>query len=193
LAGLLLPALSAAKQRGQTIKCISNLHQIGISMGMYADEHENLYPESGNKIVWDGTDSTTHNHSWMQQLVAYTSNTNVYHCPTDAASSWSYFNGVRAAFVVNKSNVCSVDQRLIQFPSAFVTSGDTIDFDPTDADKDDYTQNCVGGEVNGVRAMAWQTHKLGQNILFSDSHAKWFKGYDTNEMTFRYDSMHGWM
>ena len=38
----------------------------------------------------------------------------------------------------------------------------------------------------------WQVHSLGQNILFADGHAQWFKGYDTNAMTFRYDSMHGW-
>jgi hypothetical protein len=30
------------------------------------------------------------------------------------------------------------------------------------------------------------------NLLFGDSHAKWFKGYRPDEMTFRYDSMHGW-
>jgi len=32
----------------------------------------------------------------------------------------------------------------------------------------------------------------GQNILFADGHSKWYKGFDTNEMTFRYDSMRGW-
>ena len=40
-----------------------------------------------------------------------------------------------------------------------------------------------------------ETQKPGwmeQIFLFSDGHVKWFKGYSTNEMTFRYDSMHGW-
>ena len=59
LAALLLPALSSAKQRGQTIKCVSNLHQIGVAMGMYADENNYLYPESGGSIPWDGIDVNT--------------------------------------------------------------------------------------------------------------------------------------
>ena len=50
----------------------------------------------------------------------------------------------------------------------------------------------LGGQANGSPALAWQTHNRGQNILFADGHARWFKGYDTNEMTFRYDSIHGW-
>jgi prepilin-type processing-associated H-X9-DG protein len=73
-----------------------------------------------------------------------------------------------------------------------VAAGDTIDFKPEDSDKDDYTQNCVGGAANGSPAEEWQTHSMGQNILFADGHAKWYKAYVTNEMTFRYDSIHGW-
>ena len=37
LAALLLPVLSAAKQRAWTAQCQSNLHQIGLGMKMYAD------------------------------------------------------------------------------------------------------------------------------------------------------------
>jgi len=129
----------------------------------------------------------------MQQLISYTQNTNVYHCPSDQHSSWSYFNGVRAAYAaVNFTTNVSLDSKQIMFPSYLVLSGDTIDFTPDDADKDDYTQNCVGGEANGTPAELWQTHSLGQNVLFEDAHAKWYKGYVTNEMTFRYDSIHGW-
>jgi len=43
LAGLLLPALSAAKESGRTARCQSNLHQIGLALAMYVDEHH-AYP-----------------------------------------------------------------------------------------------------------------------------------------------------
>ena len=75
---------------------------------------------------------------------------------------------------------------------ALVVSGDTLDFEPTDADKDDYSQNCVGGPANGIPWEEWQAHSQGQNVLFADGHAKWYSGYNTNEMTFRYNSMSGW-
>lgn len=44
LASLLLPALARAKGKGQGIKCISNLKQIGLAMRMYTDENDYKYP-----------------------------------------------------------------------------------------------------------------------------------------------------
>ena len=192
IAAMILPALSDAKQRARTAQCISNLHQIGISMKMYGDDFNSLYPESGKVIAWNQIDSDTHKFSWMQQLISYMQNTNAYHCPSDTNSSFSYFNGARAAYVA-VGDRASVDSREILYPSFYVLGGDTVDFSPNDADKDDYSYNCVGGEVEpGEPWTKWQTHNLGQNILFEDDHAKWYKGYVTNEMTFRYDTIHGW-
>ena len=44
LAGMLLPALGKTKQRAQTTKCLSNLHQIGIGMKLYVDEYNSTFP-----------------------------------------------------------------------------------------------------------------------------------------------------
>jgi prepilin-type N-terminal cleavage/methylation domain-containing protein len=196
LAALLLPALSAAKKRAWTAQCQSNLHQIGIGMKLFADDNNELYPESGGTIRWDQKDAATGNYSWMQQIVSYAQNTNVYHCPADDPSQvgfFNYFNGVRAAYV-DANGFAAVDGRRIQFPEAYVLSGDTIGstFTVDNADKDDYTYNCVGGDANGTPSEEWQVHSKGQNLLFEEGHVKFYKGYNTNEMTFRYDSMHNW-
>src|SRR5690242_18735309 len=44
LAGLLLPALAKAKERGQGVKCLSNFKQIGIAVMLYADDHDFFPP-----------------------------------------------------------------------------------------------------------------------------------------------------
>jgi prepilin-type N-terminal cleavage/methylation domain-containing protein len=193
LAALLLPALASAKERAKTAQCKSNIHEISLAMKMYADDAEGLYPISGGAIPWDAIDSETQHQSWMQQIFNYTKNMDVYRCPKDDQSKYSYFNGARAAFVVN-GGPASLDSKAIKFPVAYVLSGDTIwpNERDDDADKDDYSQNCVGGPDNGDPYEDWERHTGGQNILFEDGHADWFATYKTNEMTFRYDTMQGW-
>lgn len=44
LAGLILPALSRAKEKASGIKCVSNLKQIGIAFYLYADDNADSYP-----------------------------------------------------------------------------------------------------------------------------------------------------
>src|SRR5271166_5897615 len=42
LAAMLLPALARAKQQSQSVKCMSNAHQIMVSWIMYADDNGGL-------------------------------------------------------------------------------------------------------------------------------------------------------
>jgi prepilin-type N-terminal cleavage/methylation domain-containing protein len=44
LAAILLPALSAAKQKAAQITCINNLKQLGLGMKMYIDENSDTFP-----------------------------------------------------------------------------------------------------------------------------------------------------
>lgn len=44
LAAMLLPALTAAKQRAQSVQCMSNTHQILVAWMMYPDDHKDVLP-----------------------------------------------------------------------------------------------------------------------------------------------------
>jgi len=198
LAAMLLPALASAKQKAWTTSCNSNLRQVGLGMKMFADDNNGRFPQSGSEIPWNTVTPDASTNSWLQQIVAYVQNTNTYRCPANTLlpesrqSCFNYFNGVRAAFIAAGGRFAAVVENRVQFPSALVLAGDTLDFTTTDADKDDYSQNCVGGPVNGIPYEDWQAHGKGQNVLFVDGHSRWYRGYNTNEMTFRYDTMSGW-
>src|SRR5688572_24494516 len=67
LAGILLPALARAKAKGQSAACVSNLHQIGIAMRMYADD---------DPRGWlPGSSHTTLSNSWIYSLASYVGQT----------------------------------------------------------------------------------------------------------------------
>jgi len=80
LAALLLPALSGAKEAGRTARCQSNLHQIGLGLMMYVDDH-NAYPV----CTFDQDGFMVPLGFWHERLQPYTRNdwTNgLYRCPS---------------------------------------------------------------------------------------------------------------
>jgi prepilin-type N-terminal cleavage/methylation domain-containing protein/prepilin-type processing-associated H-X9-DG protein len=71
LASMLLPALARAKETAQRIKCNNNLRQLEVSLKMYADDNDGLYPPRTNQ--W----------RWPTLLLEYYRTTNMLLCPTD--------------------------------------------------------------------------------------------------------------
>jgi prepilin-type N-terminal cleavage/methylation domain-containing protein len=49
LAGLLLPALTRAKEKAQVTKCISNLKQVGLGLQLYVDDNRDTFPPRDNQ------------------------------------------------------------------------------------------------------------------------------------------------
>jgi prepilin-type N-terminal cleavage/methylation domain-containing protein/prepilin-type processing-associated H-X9-DG protein len=72
LASMLLPALARAKEAANRIKCVNNLKQLDLSVKLYADDSDGLYPPRTN--AW----------RWPTQLLPYYLNTNLLVCATDA-------------------------------------------------------------------------------------------------------------
>ena len=61
LAGMLLPALGAAREKAREIVCVNNLKQIGMGFQMYSIDNDGLAPKykdgsgMGSGIYWHGT------------------------------------------------------------------------------------------------------------------------------------------
>jgi len=55
IASLLLPALSAAKERALTTTCLSNLRQLGIAFKVYQEDHRGRFPlDNENNLAVNG-------------------------------------------------------------------------------------------------------------------------------------------
>ena len=86
LAGMLLPALSRAKSKAQSIACMNNLRQIGLGMRLWADNNQGKYPWKVDQAQGGGRPNGTGNARVNVQL-ALASNeltsTKILLCPSD--------------------------------------------------------------------------------------------------------------
>ena len=100
LAAMLLPALAAAKQRAQTIRCMANQSQIGKAFHMYTDDNREYYPEINDWASTGGKDGTydVYTAATNRPLNIYVGMAyEVFHCPSDHGDLWSLANrGVNA-------------------------------------------------------------------------------------------------
>lgn len=113
LAGLLLPALSRAKEKAKVVRCLSNHRQIGVAFQMYRDDHQTKFPPRGpggfgfqfgggdpdtNRwgILWAATDRPLWNYNKSREL---------FRCPADLASpsSPSWFEDMGCSYRYNPS------------------------------------------------------------------------------------------
>ncbi len=76
LAGLLLPALSRAKQQANRVKCTNHLRQLGLALTMYADDHQGQFPPRRQRT-----------NAWMITLKRYYSDPKILRCPNDSFRS----------------------------------------------------------------------------------------------------------
>lgn len=77
LAGLLLPALATAREKGRSIACVSNMRQMATATISYSTDFQGHFPGFTNWLYAKAGDLTT------GKLYPYLKSRGVYLCPTD--------------------------------------------------------------------------------------------------------------
>ena len=193
LAGMLLPALSKAKAKAQTIKCLSNLKQLQLCWIMYPDENNDMCPPNnpggypggppGSEAWIYGdvrVDLTTTN---IEQgvLFKYNKSVSIYVCPMDK-------------FVISRGGTTYPTTRSYSMVNAMPPAGkkytSITDPKPVRAlvfmDEDDRLNNPSNGINDGNIGLRnypdqqWgdspgRRHNNGATVSMADGHAEHWK------------------
>lgn len=192
LAGMLLPALSKAKQKAKGIKCLSNLKQMQLCWTMYANDNEGkiILNHLGTDNAWilgnvSSSPGWTNRMNIMNgSLFAYNSSYEIYTCPSDVAfkSGATVINRVRSYSMSGRMSG-SADWVYPGLPiwtkeSSINSPGPSQAFVFVDEDKDSiddgfYAVRNPAGANDGF----WQNapasrHGNGGILSFADGHAE---------------------
>ena len=88
LAAMLLPALSKAREKAESISCVSNLKQIGLATNMYATDYKQWGCPS-----WNLDTNATHWNSFDVLLYKYVGDEKIYECSSSPYSQKSGNSG----------------------------------------------------------------------------------------------------
>ena len=206
LAAMLLPALSAAKRKAQSISCLSNMRQWSLGFRMYASDQNDLVPEEGNSVqsIADNTPGVSDNltAAWynavppsigLQSLIALykagnspiPSTRSIFTCPTTAIPDASYANPptVAKAFFMYAENSRICVNKSTRLAGAAQTKLTNVTR-PTDtifvAEQDPSTTTAAAQSVTTAQYAVGRHDKRG-NFAMVDGSAR---PYRTNDFIF---------
>jgi len=102
LASILLPSLGLARNMARASSCMSNLHNVGMSLQMYTADNHGYFPSSYSYL--NGTSSAGGYYHWTAALsptdytalvtsgTSYPHTANQYVCPSQASGGWAPAN-----------------------------------------------------------------------------------------------------
>jgi prepilin-type N-terminal cleavage/methylation domain-containing protein/prepilin-type processing-associated H-X9-DG protein len=165
LAAMLLPTLSRAKERGRSIKCLSNLRQLDLALTLYAGDHGDQMPPRHFTPYW------------TLPLYSYYHDVELLKCPTEQnGSNRSYiFNGWNDYFESTLSEENFKAFMAFQWPEGMKlgqipdTAG-TITFgEKRTGSPHAYMDFLQGGKGNDLEELEHGRHGGGNNIRVRSS------------------------
>ena len=188
LAALLLPVLSRAKAAGLSAACKSNVHQMGIGLGLYTSQYKEYPP-------WQPGGFSGAAGDWDYILLPFTgSNPNLFLCPARKASSlWTNLTfanptygynalgtgphesplGLTASLGNSGVNWRGIAEARVLVSCDMIGIGDYLELAHQDGD--------ITGALDEQDDYVANRHNGGANVVFCDGHveygkqAKWMK------------------
>jgi len=183
LAAILFPVFAQAREKARAISCLSNMKQVGVSQAMYIQDYDEQYE------IWRYFLPNGDKETWVELLQPYQKNKQIWICPSDelakpiqpnqtagGSSQNSYWLN---AHISHWSGLAPGDARFesvvlaqINYPATTIVA--------TDGPANDGQHTWPGPPTEWCGTIDWcvrseTRHTGGMNIIFADSHAKWYR------------------
>ena len=174
LAAMLLPALSAARERAKSANCSGNLKNIGVYQGMYADNNNEFFTPINTTNVGEYTTSVK--YLWPQRLMVHIDgatdkeHSQLFFCPSfqgpDENAFWSQISyGIRS---YSYAIANTISRALLEDPSAAAYIHDSVSKNGSGVLKGAYmVYNRLNYQGSGTIHIR---HGKNFNSLFGDGH-----------------------
>ncbi|MEQ2008617.1 MAG: prepilin-type N-terminal cleavage/methylation domain-containing protein [Limisphaerales bacterium] len=149
LAGMLLPALSKAKEKAKGTQCISNMRQISLVHKLYTDDHDGLYVQFGRSGINANNLLPHATATWWPDILRnmrYLASFKIIECPSIAPSATTISSTNKYAIGMNypeigtwldNANPSKVRELEVARPAATVVLADAQDVaNPMEPDPD---------------------------------------------------------
>ncbi len=190
LAGMLLPALSRARENAKASECLGNQKQISLMLGLYADGSKGWLPVPVGFAAYEKDGGYS---GWINQLKLFkTAEKKSFRCPVEQKREFSYSLNAHEPYArVKRWNSFTQSQlsqsRVGTSRIILVEESPFSLFADGDCDQDNYTQNS-----SPDTAGAPERH-TGYTLSFADGHCAKVKHYDFNMITYYTDRLSGWL
>jgi prepilin-type N-terminal cleavage/methylation domain-containing protein/prepilin-type processing-associated H-X9-DG protein len=191
LAAILFPVFAKARAKARQTVCLSDLRQIGTAVLMYAQDYDEVYPQSYQDVS-SGVGSVSQIPlTWPNRLQPYLKNAQVHACPDDGRVPWVDFPGCRPI----KQSYCwnhhiGIDipawgyWELVSLSKVVAPAQCVVLWD----DSADWLTAGWGGMFDTLDSPDWSgtfnpevllgRHNEGDNFMMADGHAKWVNTKD---------------
>ncbi len=181
LAALLLPALSAAKEKGKRILCLNNLKQISLAMLLYADDDFRHHAPNSRDAEWEFSSVLQFRtgHLWP-----YLKSEKIWLCPNAVprkvnppqapSTNWNYvFNG-QADY--SQTTGATTDPARVKYSPTrvfWIFEQAHDDFYALDNTVALFNWNVGNGKYDPTDDSLGSYHSKGGNLGYYDGHAGW--------------------
>src|ERR1700744_4258814 len=86
LAGILFPVFARARENARRASCQSNLHQLGLGMLQYTQDHDERFP-AGIPNSGAGGANDISGAGWGESIYPYVKSAQIFVCPDDTNNS----------------------------------------------------------------------------------------------------------